>query len=50
MAKNLFFNVIFVNVVLKIKKIDIDHIIPVSGGGTNESSNLQVLCKSCHKK
>jgi 5-methylcytosine-specific restriction endonuclease McrA len=27
-------------------KIEIDHKIPLSGGGTNENPNLQVLCKS----
>ena len=28
---------------------DIDHIKPLASGGTNYLSNLQVLCKSCHK-
>jgi len=27
---------------------NIDHIIEVAIGGTNDSSNLQVLCVSCH--
>jgi len=27
---------------------NIDHIIEVATGGTNDSSNLQVLCVSCH--
>ena len=27
---------------------DIDHRIPLAGGGTNEPSNLQVLCDFCH--
>lgn len=28
---------------------EIDHIIPVSKGGTDELFNLQVLCMFCHK-
>ena len=33
----------------EINKIfDIDHIIPLSEGGTNDAENLQVLCKPCH--
>jgi len=27
---------------------EIDHIVEVKHGGTNELSNLQVLCPSCH--
>lgn len=27
---------------------DIDHAIPLADGGTNEASNLQVLCYLCH--
>ena len=34
---------------LKGKKYDVDHIRPLSNGGTNELSNLQALCKSCHQ-
>lgn len=30
-------------------KVNIDHIISVNDGGTNEISNGQVLCLSCHK-
>ena len=29
-------------------KFEIDHITSLASGGTNEKSNLQVLCKACH--
>jgi len=28
---------------------DIDHILPIALGGTNESNNLQILCRTCHR-
>ena len=28
--------------------LTIDHIVPVSYGGTSELSNLQLLCRRCH--
>jgi len=31
------------------KAWDIDHIIPLALGGTNEPKNLQILCKPCHQ-
>lgn len=30
--------------------VEVDHKIPVSQGGTDELSNLQLLCVSCHRK
>jgi len=34
----------------KITEFEIDHIRPLSNGGTNDFNNLQILCKSCHRK
>ena len=31
-------------------KFEIDHIKPLSAGGTNHISKLQLLCKACHKQ
>lgn len=28
---------------------DIDHIIPLSSGGTDDEDNLQMLCEGCHE-
>ena len=28
---------------------DIDHILPIALGGTNEANNLQLLCRACHR-
>lgn len=33
---------------LKGKYYEIDHIIPISKGGTNKKTNLRVLCERCH--
>jgi 5-methylcytosine-specific restriction endonuclease McrA len=34
----------------ELEEYDIDHIIPLSLGGTEDSSNLQALCPGCHRK
>ena len=31
------------------KAWDIDHILPLALGGTNEPENLQILCRPCHQ-
>ena len=31
------------------KAWDIDHILPLALGGTNELKNLQIFCKPCHQ-
>ncbi len=34
---------------LKASSYEIDHIQPLSAGGTNDISNLQILCYDCHQ-
>lgn len=29
---------------------EVDHIIPVAEGGTDEPTNLQAVCRSCHRE
>ena len=31
------------------KNLEIDHIVPISGGGSSEDSNLQLLCRKCNR-
>lgn len=31
-------------------KYEIDHVIPISKGGSNWPSNLQLLCRACNRK
>lgn len=33
---------------LDFEEMTIDHIVPVSKGGTNQKRNLQILCDDCH--
>lgn len=30
--------------------LQVDHIKPLSSGGTNDQTNLQTLCKACHER
>lgn len=32
------------------RPLDVDHIVPVNVGGTNDPSNLQVLCSRCNRE
>lgn len=34
---------------VKFQKMTVDHIKPLSQGGTNEFSNLQLACHSCNR-
>lgn len=29
---------------------EVDHVVALCEGGTNEASNLELRCKSCHRK
>ena len=30
------------------QRLNVDHIVPLARGGTNDTSNLQTLCAACH--
>ena len=34
----------------ELEEYDIDHIIPLARGGTEDDDNLQALCPGCHRK
>lgn len=38
------------NLCNKEKNLIIDHIVPLSKGGTNDFKNLQILCQECNQK
>lgn len=33
---------------LSVEDLTVDHIIPLSRGGTHDRGNLRTLCRSCH--
>jgi len=33
-----------------INELEIDHIIPLARGGTNDLDNLRILCKKCNQQ
>ncbi|WP_143557744.1 HNH endonuclease, partial [Snodgrassella communis] len=32
-----------------VEGMEVDHIVNIAAGGTDELSNLQTLCRSCHQ-
>lgn len=35
---------------IELQEYDIDHVIPLSCGGTDDTDNLQALCPRCHRR
>jgi len=33
---------------VKVARMTVDHIVPLSRGGTSDRSNVRVLCAACH--
>lgn len=33
-----------------VKCHEVDHVVPLADGGTNEDGNLQLLCVECHRR
>lgn len=33
----------------RMQRLELDHIIPLSQGGENTLSNLEILCQDCHR-
>lgn len=34
----------------KLESFDVDHVMPIALGGTNDPENLQLLCKACNNR
>jgi hypothetical protein len=37
-------------IVWRSSNLELDHIIPLHRGGSNDYENLQLLCRDCHKE
>lgn len=36
--------------IFTVGPLEVDHIIPLSKGGTNKDDNLRIVCEQCHKE